>query len=191
MRCGLAHCPGAKSTRFPIITIVSFSHDHAISSRPQRNTADLPSGRWVPTAITIPWIWKKTINMALNFEHTFLCLPKISCAIQTRVHETCSLHRKPQSIIEKFSVTRNLMLTPCSLLQSDIFRPRIRTRLYLKMRPLVLSKAIELSLVTLWQVKTCSIAVCLSLPSHSWFPSYRISLVFFVSDHVHYAWWLC
>ena len=53
------------------------------------------------------------------------------------------------------------------------------------MRPLVLSKAIELSLVTLGQVRTCSIAVCLSLPSHSWFPSYRASLslsLFFVSD---------
>jgi len=45
------------------------------------------------------------------------------------------------------------------------------------MRPLVLSKAIELSLVTLWQVRTCSVAVCLSLPS--WFLSYRVSLVFF------------
>jgi hypothetical protein len=47
------------------------------------------------------------------------------------------------------------------------------------MRPLVLSEAIELSLITLWQVRTCSIAICLSLPSHSWFPSYRASLVFF------------
>ena len=31
---------------------------------------------------------------------SFLCLPKIVCTIQTRVHETRSLHRKPQSIIE-------------------------------------------------------------------------------------------
>ena len=66
-----------------------------------------------------------------------------------------------------------------SLLKSDIFWPRIRTCLYLKMLPLVLSKAIELSLVTLWQVRTCSIAVCLSLPSHSWFPKFRVSLFFF------------
>jgi hypothetical protein len=41
------------------------------------------------------------------------------------------------------------MLTRCSLLQSDIFRPRVKTRLYLKMRQLVLSEAIELKLVTL------------------------------------------
>jgi hypothetical protein len=55
------------------------------------------------------------------------------------------------------------------------------------MHPLVLSKAIELSLVTLWQVKTCSITVCSSLPSHSWFLSYRVSLFFFfVSDLVGY-----
>ena len=62
----------------------------------------------------------------------------------------------------------------------DIFWPRIRTRLYLKMRPLVLSKAMELSLVTLWQVRTWFVAVCLSLPSHSWFSSYRVSLFFFL-----------
>ena len=54
------------------------------------------------------------------------------------------------------------------------------------MRPLVLSKVIKLSLVRLWQVRTCSVAVCLSLPSHSWFPSYRVSLVFFVSDHIYH-----
>jgi len=47
-----------------------------------------------------------------------------------------------------FSFTRNWLLTR-SLLQSDIFRPRIRTRLYLKMRPLVLGKAVELSRVAL------------------------------------------
>jgi hypothetical protein len=82
------------------------------------------------------------------------------------------------SVVDFFSLTRNLMLT-CSLSQSDIFWPRIRTCLYLKMRPLVPSKAIELSLVTLWHVRTCSIAVCLSLTSHCWFLSYRVSLVFF------------
>jgi hypothetical protein len=81
------------------------------------------------------------------------------------------------------------MLTRCSLLQSDIFRPRIKTRLCLKMRPLVLNKAIMLSFVTLWQVRTCSIALCLSLPSHSLFPSYRVSLVFFVSDQVQSVCW--
>jgi hypothetical protein len=55
------------------------------------------------------------------------------------------------------------------------------------MRPLVLSKAIERCLVTLSQVGTRFIAVCLSLPSHSWFPSYgvRLSLCVCVSDHVH------
>ena len=123
-----------------------------------------------------------------SYFSSFLCLPKIGCAIQTREHETCNLHRKPVnnwkvSVADFFSLTSNLMLTR-SLLQSDIFRPRIRTRLYLKMRPLVLSKAIELNLVTLWQVRTCSIAVCLSLLSHSWFPNYRVSLIFFVSDYV-------
>jgi hypothetical protein len=84
-----------------------------------------------------------------------------------------------------FSLTRNLMLTSRSLLQSDIFWRRIRTHLYLKIRPLVLSKAIKLSLVRLWQVRTCSIVACLSLPSHSCFPSYRVSLVFFVSYQVY------
>jgi len=33
MRCWLEPCPGAKSTRFSIILVVSFSHVHAISSR--------------------------------------------------------------------------------------------------------------------------------------------------------------
>jgi len=47
------------------------------------------------------------------------------------------------------------------------------------MRPLVMSKAMEQSLVTLWQVRTCPIAVCLSLPSHSWFLNCRVSLVYF------------
>jgi hypothetical protein len=78
-----------------------------------------------------------------------------------------------------FSFTRNLMLTRCSLLHSNIFRPRVRTRLYLNTRPLVLSKAMELSLVSRWQVRTCSITISLSLPSHSRFPSYKVSLVFF------------
>jgi hypothetical protein len=80
------------------------------------------------------------------------------------------------------------MLTLCALLQSDSFWLRIRTHLYLKMHPLVLSKAIELSLVTLWQVGTCSMAVCLSLPSHSWFLSYRVSLVFFVGPRTLFLW---
>ena len=49
MHCGLVHCPGAKCTCFSIILVVSFSHIHAILSILQCNTADLPSGRWVPT----------------------------------------------------------------------------------------------------------------------------------------------
>jgi hypothetical protein len=93
-------------------------------------------------------------------------------------------HNWKPSIADFFSLTRNFMLTR-SLLQSEIFRPRIKTPLCLKMHTLVMSKAIKLSLVTLWQVRTCSIAVCLSLPSQSWFLSYRVSLVFFVSDHVY------
>ena len=52
MRCGLARCPGAKSTGFSIIPVVPFSHVHAISSRLQCNTADLPSGCCVPTLST-------------------------------------------------------------------------------------------------------------------------------------------
>ena len=43
------HCPGAKSTCFSIIPVVSFLHINAILSRLQCNTADLPSGHWVPT----------------------------------------------------------------------------------------------------------------------------------------------
>jgi hypothetical protein len=80
------------------------------------------------------------------------------------------------------------MLTS-SLLQSDIFRPRLRTRLYLKMRPPVLSKAILLSLGTLWQVRKCSVAICLILPSPSCFLSYSVSLSFCVCQttciHIH------
>ena len=49
MRCGLACCSGAKSTRFFIIPVISFSHVHAILSRLQCNTTDLPSGHWVLT----------------------------------------------------------------------------------------------------------------------------------------------
>jgi len=46
------------------------------------------------------------------------------------------------------------------------------------MRPLVLIKRMELSLLTLWQVRICSIASCLSFPSHSCFSSYRVSLFY-------------
>ena len=49
MRFGLPPLYGAKSTRFSIISVVSFSHVHAISSKFQCNSADLPSGRWVTT----------------------------------------------------------------------------------------------------------------------------------------------
>jgi hypothetical protein len=76
------------------------------------------------------------------------------------------------------------MLTRCSLLHSCTLR--VRKHLYLNTCPLVLSKAMELSTVSWWQVRTCSITISLSLPSHSRFPSYRVSLVFFfVSDHVY------
>jgi hypothetical protein len=43
MRCRPARRPGAKSTRFSIIPVVSCSHIHTISSRLQCNIADLPS----------------------------------------------------------------------------------------------------------------------------------------------------
>jgi hypothetical protein len=87
------------------------------------------------------------------------------CATQKRVHEICNLqHNWKVSVADFFSLTRNLMLTRCSLLQSDILRPRVKTRLYLKMRQLVLSEAIELKLVTLWQDRSCSIAVYLFHP---------------------------
>jgi len=52
MCCGVARCPGAKSTCFSIILVVSFSHFHATSSRLQCNSDDLPPGRWVPTLTT-------------------------------------------------------------------------------------------------------------------------------------------
>ena len=48
MRCGLARCPGAKSTCFSITPVISFSHVHAVPSRLQCNAADLLSGHWVP-----------------------------------------------------------------------------------------------------------------------------------------------
>ena len=81
MRCGLARCPGAKSTSFSIIPAVSFSHVHAISSRLQCNTADLPSGRWVPTLpsqypgyqrkqSTCPWTSKDSCVLFFILEMT-------------------------------------------------------------------------------------------------------------------------
>ena len=149
MRCGLASCPGAKSTRFFITPVVSFSHVHKISSIFQCSTADLPSVCWVPTLPShYPGHQRKQLCVdSLVDPHLirFLCFPQIVCAIQTRVHGTCSSHRKPQSIIEQFPSR----ISSVSLLQCDIFQPRVRTRLCLKMRPLVLSKAIELKLVTL------------------------------------------
>jgi len=105
------------------------------------------------------------LRQKFNNKHQISCILLVSLSL----HPTFMMHGHKSL---KFT------LTCCSLLQS-VFRPRIRTRLHLKMRPLVLSKAIELSLVTLWQVRTRSMAVCLSLPSHSWLPSYRVSLVFF------------
>ena len=74
MRCGLARSPGAKSTRFPIIPVVSFSHGHAFSSRLQRNAANLPSGRWVPT---LP---SQTLDIKENNQHG-LELSKNSCML--------------------------------------------------------------------------------------------------------------
>jgi len=43
----LSRCPGAKSTRFSIIPLVSSPHVYAILVKLQSNTANLPSGRWV------------------------------------------------------------------------------------------------------------------------------------------------
>jgi len=49
MQCGLTCSPGAKSTCFSIIPVISFSHIHAISSKLQCNAAELPSGCWIPS----------------------------------------------------------------------------------------------------------------------------------------------
>jgi hypothetical protein len=76
------------------------------------------------------------------------------------------------------------MLT-CSLLRSDIFHPRLWAPLHLKMRPLVLSKAIKLSFVTLFQPRTWSITTCLLIASPSSFPSYSVSLVFYVRQRLN------
>ena len=70
--------------------------------------------------------------------HAFPAFRKSFYAIQTRVQV---------SFADFFSFTRNL-ITP-SLLQSDIFRPSVRTRLYFRMHTHVLSKAIELSILIL------------------------------------------
>jgi hypothetical protein len=49
-----------------------------------------------------------SMDIEENNEHedhhisSFLSLPKIIRAIQKRMHETCTLHRKPQLIIENF-----------------------------------------------------------------------------------------
>jgi hypothetical protein len=92
------------------------------------------------------------------------------------------------SVTDFFSLTRNLMLTRCSLLQSDIFRPRVKTRLYLKMRQLVLSEAIELKLVTLRQDRSCSIAVYLFHPPNLGSRAIGLVSFFFVSDLVYTTW---
>ena len=76
MCCGLAHCPGAKSTHFSIIPVVSFSHIHPILSRLQCNTSDLPPGRWVPTLPSqypgyqrkqLTWPWTSNNSCVLFF----------------------------------------------------------------------------------------------------------------------------
>ena len=76
MRRWLALCPGAKSTLFSIISFVSVSHVHTISSRFQCNSAYLPSGRWVPTLPShyhgyqrkqSTWPW------TTNYSCVFLC----------------------------------------------------------------------------------------------------------------------
>jgi len=84
MRCGLARCPGAKSTSFSAIPVVSFSHFHAISSRLQCNSVDLPSGRWVPTLPTqyagyrrkqSTWHWNSKDSCLLFFYWEWCWLP--------------------------------------------------------------------------------------------------------------------
>jgi len=115
------------------------------------------------------------MNIALNFERlmrAFLVLEMMLISTALIVawfpdHTYLSkFHNWNVSVADFFSLTRNLLLTRCSPLQSNILRPWKETRLCLKMRPLVLPKAIKLSFVTLWLIRTCSIADCLSLPSH-------------------------
>ena len=90
----------------------------AISSRLQFNTADLPSSCWVPTLPSqYPGYQRKQLCVDGLGDHHLSSFPKIVCAIQTCVYETCNLHRKPQSIIEKFPS----QISSVSLLQSDIF----------------------------------------------------------------------
>ena len=70
MHCGLVHCPVAKSTHFSIIPVVSSSHAHAVSSRLQCSTADLPSGRWVPTLPSqYPGYQRKQRGLELRTTH--------------------------------------------------------------------------------------------------------------------------
>ena len=84
MHCGLARCPGAKSTRFSITPVVSFSHVHAISSIIQCNTANLPSGHWVPTLLSqypgyqrkqSTWPWTSNDSCLLFWSWRWCWLP--------------------------------------------------------------------------------------------------------------------
>ena len=183
MRCGLARCPVAKSTRFSITLVVSFSHVHAIPSKLQCNTAGLPSGHWVPTLPSqYPGYQRKQLcvdGLADHHLSRFTCLPKIVCAIQTHVHKTCNLHRKPPSIIESF---RRWFLQFHKKLDVNSFLTfavrhnptEDKNTSYFKLHTHVLSKAIEVRILILWQVKTCSTAVWLSLPLPSRFLSFWV-----------------
>jgi len=103
MRCGLALCPGAKFNCFSIIPVVSFLHLHTISSILQCNTADLPSGCWVPTLptqylgyqrkqSTWPWTLKDScVLFGLGDDLDFRC---IDCRLVSGSHVNTQLSSK-------------------------------------------------------------------------------------------------
>jgi len=87
--------------------IIEFNKSGSFSLRCKRSKHNSLRRSFCPSDSSFGTIFAQTFlmfNSSLRIHRTLsLCLPKIVCAIQTRVHETYNLHRKPQSIIENFS----------------------------------------------------------------------------------------
>jgi hypothetical protein len=117
-----------------------------ISSRFQRNTADLPSSCWEPTLpLQYPGYWRKQHGLELQITHAFAFWSWRCCWLWLH-WLPLGFTVKPQSITEKFTSrisSLNFMLTCCTFLHSSILRPRVRKRLYLNTCPLVLNDGIE------------------------------------------------
>ncbi len=104
------------------------------------------------------------------------------CHSNTRARDVqsspqASVNNWEVSVADFFSFTRNFVLTRCFTFAVRHFPTEDKNTSVFQLRTHVLSKAIELSLVILRQLRTCSTAVCWSLPHP--LDSWAIGLVFF------------